>query len=164
MLARLEKKGLLKHQQDGLRFLYSATTSPAAAKRTALQQYVQTFFGGSLKQMMTALVAEGVVERRRPRRAAGGDRSGPEGKEAEVMTLPSRSLVKVTVILALALAGARLARRSRAAVRHVLLAAGFAALLLLPLRLDRRAVGANRGAGGGAGRDCAAPTRRLRRQ
>ena len=58
MLARLEKKGLLKHQQDGPRFLYSATTSPAAAKRTALQQYVHTFFGGSLKQMMTALVAE----------------------------------------------------------------------------------------------------------
>ena len=59
MLARLEKKGLLKHQQDGLRFLYSATISPAAAKRTALQQYVHTFFGGSLKRMMTALVAEG---------------------------------------------------------------------------------------------------------
>ena len=58
MLARLEKKGYLKHQQDGLRYLYSATTSPAVAKRTALQQYVQTFFGGSLKQMMTALVAE----------------------------------------------------------------------------------------------------------
>jgi predicted transcriptional regulator len=58
MLARLERKGYLKHQQDGLRYLYSATTSPAAAKRTALQQYVQTFFGGSLKQMMTALVAE----------------------------------------------------------------------------------------------------------
>jgi BlaI family transcriptional regulator, penicillinase repressor len=59
MLARLEKKGLLKHQQDGLRYLYSATISPAAAKRSALQQYVHTFFGGSLKQMMTALVAEG---------------------------------------------------------------------------------------------------------
>jgi BlaI family penicillinase repressor len=58
MLARLEKKGLLKHQQDGLRFLYSATTSPAAAKRSALQQVVHTFFGGSLKQMMTALVTE----------------------------------------------------------------------------------------------------------
>jgi BlaI family penicillinase repressor len=59
MLARLEKKGYLKHQQDGLRYVYSATTSPAVAKRTALQQYVQTFFGGSLKKMMTALVAEG---------------------------------------------------------------------------------------------------------
>ena len=59
MLARLEKKGYLRHQQDGPRYLYSATTSPAVAKRTALQQYVQTFFGGSLKQMMTALVREG---------------------------------------------------------------------------------------------------------
>ena len=59
MIARLEKKGYVKHQQDGLRYLYSATISPAAAKRTALQQVVQTFFGGSLKQMMTALVAEG---------------------------------------------------------------------------------------------------------
>ena len=59
MLARLEKKGVLKHQQDGLRYLYSATISPAAAKRTALQQYLQTFFGGSLTQMMTALVSEG---------------------------------------------------------------------------------------------------------
>ena len=59
MLARLEKKGYVRHQQDGLRYLYSATTSPAVAKRTALQQYVQTFFGGSLRQMMTALVSEG---------------------------------------------------------------------------------------------------------
>lgn len=58
MLARLEKKGCLKHQQDGLRYIYSATTSPAIAKRTALQQYVQTFFGGSVRQMMTSLVSE----------------------------------------------------------------------------------------------------------
>src|SRR5947207_12377788 len=58
MLARLEKKGCLKHQQDGLRYIYSATISPAVAKRSALQQYVQTFFGGSLRQMMTALVSE----------------------------------------------------------------------------------------------------------
>lgn len=58
MLARLEKKGCLKHQQDGLRYIYSARTSPAVAKRTALQQYLQTFFGGSLRQMMTSLVSE----------------------------------------------------------------------------------------------------------
>ena len=42
-------------------------------------------------------------------------------------------LFKVTLILALALAGTRLARHSRAAVRHVLLAASFAALLMLPI-------------------------------
>jgi len=58
MLRRLEEKGFLKHRQDGLRFLCSATTSPAAAKRTALQQVLATFFGGSLKQMTSALVAE----------------------------------------------------------------------------------------------------------
>ena len=57
-LTRLEKKGQLKHQQDGVRYVYSATISPAAAKRSALQQVVQTFFGGSLRQMMTALVSE----------------------------------------------------------------------------------------------------------
>src|SRR5580704_6985231 len=58
MLARLEKKGFLKHQYDGPRYVYSATVSPAAAKRTALHQYLQTFFGGSLRQMMTSLVTE----------------------------------------------------------------------------------------------------------
>jgi BlaI family penicillinase repressor len=59
MLTRLEKKGVLRHQQDGPRYLYSATVSPATAKRTALQQYLQTFFSGSLTQMMTTLVREG---------------------------------------------------------------------------------------------------------
>jgi predicted transcriptional regulator len=58
MLARLEKKGILRHQVDGLKYVYSATTSPSVAKRTALQQYLQTFFGGSLTQMMAALVAD----------------------------------------------------------------------------------------------------------
>ena len=58
MLARLEKKGVLRHQVEGQKYVYSATTSPATAKKTALQQYVHTFFGGSLTQMMTALVAD----------------------------------------------------------------------------------------------------------
>src|SRR6185312_4187660 len=58
MLARLEKKGFLKHEYDGPRYVYSATLSPAVAKRTALRQYVRTFFGGSLRQMMNALVAD----------------------------------------------------------------------------------------------------------
>jgi len=59
MLARLESKGYLKHQEDGVRYVYSVTTSPASAKRAALQQYLQVFFGGSLRDMMTALVREG---------------------------------------------------------------------------------------------------------
>jgi predicted transcriptional regulator len=58
MLARLERKGCLKHQQDGPRYMYSATVSPAAAKRTALKQFLDTFFSGSMGQMMKALVSE----------------------------------------------------------------------------------------------------------
>src|SRR6185369_17347858 len=58
MLARLERKGVLKHQTEGVKYLYSATTPPAVAKKTALRKYLQTFFGGSLTKMLTALVAE----------------------------------------------------------------------------------------------------------
>jgi predicted transcriptional regulator len=58
MLARLEKKGCLRHTVDGVRYVYTATESPNRAKRTALQRYVQTFFGGSLAQMVASLVRQ----------------------------------------------------------------------------------------------------------
>ena len=58
MLARLEKKGYLRHAVDGVRYVYSATESPDKAKRTALQRYVRTFFGGSLSQMVASLVRQ----------------------------------------------------------------------------------------------------------
>jgi BlaI family penicillinase repressor len=58
MLVRLEAKGYLRHQQEGARYIYSATVRPATAKRAALQQYLRTFFGGSLTEMMTALLRQ----------------------------------------------------------------------------------------------------------
>lgn len=58
MLARLERKGAVKRRPDGPRNLYSATVSQTAAQRSALRQYLQTFFGGSLTRMMRALVSE----------------------------------------------------------------------------------------------------------
>ena len=58
MLARLEKKGYLRHEQDGARNVYSATTSPGTAKRAALRDYLQTFFGGSMRDMVAALVKD----------------------------------------------------------------------------------------------------------
>ena len=32
MLVRLEAKGFLRHEEDGLRYIYSATTSPSTAR------------------------------------------------------------------------------------------------------------------------------------
>ena len=58
MLVRLEKKGYVRHQEEGLRYIYSAITSPAVASRAALRQYLRVFFGGSLGQMMTALLRQ----------------------------------------------------------------------------------------------------------
>jgi BlaI family transcriptional regulator, penicillinase repressor len=59
MLARLEKKGCVRHAEDGVRYVYSATESPEKAKRNALQRYLHTFFGGSLAQMVVSLVRQG---------------------------------------------------------------------------------------------------------
>jgi predicted transcriptional regulator len=58
MLTRLEKKGYLRHRYDGPRYIYSASVSPGAAKRNALKRLAQTFFGGSMPQMITEMVAE----------------------------------------------------------------------------------------------------------
>jgi predicted transcriptional regulator len=56
MLGRLETKGHVRHVKDGVRYVYSATESPRSASRSLLQKYLDTFFGGSLHQMVTALV------------------------------------------------------------------------------------------------------------
>ena len=58
MLVKLEKKGYLRHERDGARYLYSATASPTVAKRAALRQYLNAFFGGSVGQMVSALVRQ----------------------------------------------------------------------------------------------------------
>ena len=79
MLTRLEKKGYLRHSEDGVRYVYSATESPDKAKKTALQRYLQTFFGGSLAQMVGS--SDQGLE--------GGGRCG-----IVAVWLPSRSLLR----------------------------------------------------------------------
>jgi predicted transcriptional regulator len=58
MLARLEAKGHIRHIQDGARYIYAVTTSPTAAKKAALRNYLQVFFGGSRGQMLTTLLRQ----------------------------------------------------------------------------------------------------------
>jgi len=55
-LRLLEERGHARHVQDGIAYVYSPTTSPADAKRTALAHIVKTFFAGSVEQAVTALV------------------------------------------------------------------------------------------------------------
>jgi predicted transcriptional regulator len=56
MLTRLEEKGVIRHREEGLRYVYEATTSRATARKAALQQLVRVFFEGSPGQTATALL------------------------------------------------------------------------------------------------------------
>ena len=59
LLARLEQKGAVRHVDDGVRYVYSATASPVAATRKALRDHLRVFFEGSRSRMVTALLREG---------------------------------------------------------------------------------------------------------
>jgi BlaI family transcriptional regulator, penicillinase repressor len=58
MLVRLENKGQIRHREAGLRYLYTPTRSPVTARRLALKQYLGTYFGGSLRRMVTSLLQQ----------------------------------------------------------------------------------------------------------
>ena len=56
MLRLLEEKGLLLHEQDGLRYVYRPTVGREQARRSALKHLVHTFFGGSPERAVAALL------------------------------------------------------------------------------------------------------------
>ena len=56
MLAKLEAKGHIRHREEGLRYVYSPTTSRTTARRAAVQQLVRVFFSGSPSEAATALL------------------------------------------------------------------------------------------------------------
>ena len=52
----LEEKGHVRHEEQGLRYLYVPTVPRHAARRTALRHLVDTFFDGSPASLVTALL------------------------------------------------------------------------------------------------------------
>jgi len=56
MLVKLEAKGIIRHREKGLRYVYSPTASRSSARRSALQRLVRVFFGGSSGEAMGALL------------------------------------------------------------------------------------------------------------
>ena len=55
MIRLLESKGLLKHRQQGTKYVYRPTQSKDTASKTALSHLVKTFFGGSPSDAVAAL-------------------------------------------------------------------------------------------------------------
>jgi BlaI family penicillinase repressor len=66
----LEGKGHVRHQEEGLRYVYMPTLPRHAARRSALKHLVETFFDGSTEKAVAALlggeasrVSDGELER-----------------------------------------------------------------------------------------------------
>jgi predicted transcriptional regulator len=52
----LERKGHVRHDEDGLRFIYMPATPRRAARKSALRHLVDTFFDGSVEKVVGALL------------------------------------------------------------------------------------------------------------
>jgi predicted transcriptional regulator len=56
LLRVLERKGYVRHSEEGLRYVYTPVLAREAARRSALQRVLQTFFDGSARQVIAALL------------------------------------------------------------------------------------------------------------
>jgi len=52
----LEEKGHIRHEEEGLRYVYMPAVSRHAARKSALRHLVQTFFDGSVEKTVAALL------------------------------------------------------------------------------------------------------------
>lgn len=55
-LGILEKKGYLRHRQDGARYIYRPTIAADRARRSAMKHVISTFFHGSPTAAILALL------------------------------------------------------------------------------------------------------------
>jgi BlaI family penicillinase repressor len=55
----LERKGHIRHELQGLRYVWTPRVARDRARRSALRHLVRTFFDGSIEQTVAALLNEG---------------------------------------------------------------------------------------------------------
>ncbi len=56
MLRVLEEKGHVRHEEQGLKYVYSPVVARNKAKRSAVKHVMDTFFSGSPEQIVAALL------------------------------------------------------------------------------------------------------------
>jgi BlaI family penicillinase repressor len=61
-LSVLERKGHIRHELEGLRYVWKPRIPRENARRTALRHLVKTFFDGSVEQTVAALLDEASVK------------------------------------------------------------------------------------------------------
>ena len=85
MLRVLEEKGHVRHEEHGLRYVYSPAVARRAARKSALRHLVDTFFDGSVEKVVGALLGgEGArVTEEELERIAGQVARARTGKQGE---------------------------------------------------------------------------------
>jgi predicted transcriptional regulator len=58
MLNILEDKGHVRHEKDGVRYVYVPTLNREKAKRAEIRRLIRTFFNGSLAEAVAGLLDE----------------------------------------------------------------------------------------------------------
>ena len=79
MLARLEAKGLIRHRNEGGRYLYAPVFPKHRARDAAIARLVRTFFDGSATRAASALLG-----------SSGGKLTEAEIEEIETMLALAR--------------------------------------------------------------------------
>jgi len=83
MLRVLEEKGRVKHQEEGLRYVYVPTVTRDKAKRAAVRHLLDTFFNGSPEHVVAALLdvsSTGLTQEELARMAEMIEKAKREGK------------------------------------------------------------------------------------
>ncbi|MBI2149285.1 MAG: BlaI/MecI/CopY family transcriptional regulator [Acidobacteria bacterium] len=52
----LETKGHVRHEEQGLRYVYTPTVPRHAVRQSAVKHLIETFFGGSTEKMLATLL------------------------------------------------------------------------------------------------------------
>ncbi len=58
----LEEKGHVRHEEHGLRYVYEPVVSRDVARQSALRHLVETFFDGSVEQVVSSLLGGEVAQ------------------------------------------------------------------------------------------------------
>ncbi len=83
MLRVLEEKGHVRHEEQGLKYVYVPTVPRERAKRSAVKHLLDTFFNGSAEQAVAALLDASSTSLTQPeldRMAELIDKARKEGK------------------------------------------------------------------------------------
>jgi predicted transcriptional regulator len=81
LLARLETRGLVRHQAVDQAYVYESVPQAAKVRESALKQMVRTFFDGSAASAATALL--GLTKSLTPEEAAALRRAIDQAKESD---------------------------------------------------------------------------------